>query len=686
MSRLLRLRQLLAAVAILLVAPALLAKPAPKAVDPLRDTIDLPLPADHPLAMRLDAHRREAASHHFGPDQQPGAQLHGLHASVTAAEYANVPKTKWSIVHQDITLDVAPSKAELQADVIVTLTTDAKDVQEITLRTDTLSKVNVTLPNGQLLKAKYKDLQPSIGLLTVELPVPLTPGVDSDLHVTYEAKLKCSGGGYRLKPCNFDSVYSTVAFFRYYLGHGSVTRHPFTSDLYIITPHNRSAAAPGVPMGATKLDDGRLSWRFKQPEKTQNAGFSIAAYGIAGDEPAGMASGEPFVRVYSQGKYAGNGATMVALAKAVIQFAGERMGPFPWAGVNLIQVAQNFGGGYAPLSGIFMLQYVFGTKQGGQGWNSTVELTAHEMAHQWWGNYVRPATHNDTSLSESLAEFTSCLYTEKTLETRSQIIGDNLSYVYTVKTHEDRPLGSVAAHSSNKYVQIMYHKGAVVMDMLRIELGEQQWLDALKAFAKKFGRDYARWQDLGAVVNEETGKDYGWYFQQWFANTGYIRGEITSKVTHLDDGGSKVRLRFGHLSTKPMRFRLPLRVTYADRSTEDVFVDILPQDDTHISVAEKSFDKKVVAVRPDLGRRLLRRFSVLTPGDVDLNGLTDGRDLIELGFRMRRGIVFTNNSGQQSFYPNALWDEIYDVSPNFRLDLEDVDALDVAVGAEAINF
>lgn len=655
-------------------------------IDPVFSTIDLPIATDHPVAVRTLHHTREAASHSFGPRPVgPQSAITKLSASTTAANYANTPKTTWSIEHQDILIDLNPALATLKVSVDVTVRTEVAGLKKIVFVTDDFADIKVTDALGTTLTHKHK-MQGGGGYLSVDLPHALTPATDTIVTVNYTAKLNCDEPGSRLRPCNFDNKYSTVAFFRYYLTHSASVRHPFTSDVHILTPHNRRAAAPGVPKGATKLDDGRLSWHFHQPERTQSAGFSIAAYGVAGDEVGGgVASTEPFVRVYSQGGYAANGATLVKLAKSVLSFAGERMGPFPWVGINLIQVAQNFGGGYAPLSGTFMLEYVFGAQENGQGWTSTVELTAHELAHQWWGNHVRPATNGDTSLSESLAEFTSCLYTENTLKSRSQMVGNNLNYVYTVTAKDDRPLGSAQVHYSPKYVSIMYHKGAVVMDMMRVELGEQMWLDSLKAFITKFGRDYARWQDLNKVVNEQTGEDYDWYFKQWFAKTGFIRGEIAVNVT--DEGkGSQVKLRFAHLGAEPMRFRMPIRVTYTDRTTENAFLDILPQEGTHLSFATKSFDKRVAGVRPDLGRRLLRRFQLLTPGDVDLNGLADGRDLIEMGFRMRRAIVYTNKNGKQNFYPNSLWDEIYDVVPNYRLDSEDLEAVAAAVGTEAIEL
>jgi len=603
---------------------------------------------------------------------------------MTAADYAHVVKTKWTLKHQEITLAVDPNKQELDAHIVATIRANEKDIDKLVIQTDKIEDAVVRYQGGPKLKSTFKVFQGSYGRLVVELPHALTPDADTKLEITYKAKLQCDAGGYMLKPCSFGKNFWSVAFFRYYLGNFGAARHPFTSNLYIVTPADRVAAAPGIPHPAVKEIDGRLKWRFEQPERTQNAGFSIAKYTVTGPQVGEDVQGGPAVRVYTLPSFAPNAKNVLGVAESVIDFAGKAFGAFPWAGVNLIQMANNFGGGYAPLSGIFMSGYVFGAKYMAQGWKGLVELAAHEMAHQWWGNYVRPATSNDTSLSESLAEFTSCYYTEKTLKSRSQIIGDNLSYVYTVQSKYDRPLGSVYAHSSPAYVQIMYHKGAVVMDMLRLELGDEGWFKVLADFVKAYGRDYARWQDLRDTVQKSTGKDLDWYFKQWFAGLGYVRAEITGRVVKAD-AGYKLRLRIAHLGSKPMRFRLPLRVYFPGGAHEDTHVDILPVEGTHLSVAELTFDKRPVGVRPDRTRRVLRRLQLLTPGDVNLDGLADGRDFVEMAFRARRAIVFTVH-GKERYMPNASWDELYDVVPNNRIDDEDLDHVANAIGTEGIDF
>lgn len=664
--------------------PAFAAPTAAKA----RPTIDLPPWPDSNFARRAQIHAAEA---HARTQQSQQPQLPSTTAW-TAADFGNLVTPKWSILHQDITVEVESDKPLIRVWLVVKVRPKAgESVTKLRFRTGLLDvqTLEVASDAGGAIDHKYSLQGSYYGKLEVNLPAPLTPGVDTHIAVNYAADLDCDSQTTMLKSCSFDNDFQSVMFFRYYLSHGQAAHAPFMSDLHVVTDTGLMAAAPGVPSGPETLQSGRLLWHFKQVERTENAGFVIAKFDPKGDPvPAQPSPDAPFVRAYTIGKYVANAPTIVAAAKAMIDFYGTRFVPFPWSGVNIIQNANSLGGGYAPLSAIFMLRNIFGAKEGSGYWTSTSELMAHELAHQWWGNLIRPMGNGDVCLSESLAEVSSCLYTEKALSTRQQIIGDNLSYIYQVPAKNDVPLTSPYVYGSPNYVQIVYHKGAVVFDMLRIELGEQAFLDGLAEFATAFHRDYASVSDLQASLEKSTQRNLGWYFKQWFQSSGAIHVQFAGRVEQLPDGGWIFRLRTSTLGVQVMRFKLPLRIWYTDGTSEDTSLDVIPEAGSAVVISELKLDKRPRSVRPDLGRRLLRRFEILTPGDVDLNGLVDGADLVETAFRNGRSIVATGKNGHSYFYPNQGWDELFDIVPDDAhvVDAKDVDLVVDSMGTTAINF
>jgi hypothetical protein len=656
-------------------------------------TIDLPPWPGSSFAQRLAGHQAEARrpAHVADGSTDPTLQAK-MSMSQTFADFANMPKPKWWIEHQDMVVSVIASKARIKVE--NTLTVRSKkgtSIDRLNLRTDLLDEklISVHDAKGAKLPFTYKVQGVTYANLEVTLPAPMTEDVDTKMFLQYEATLDCNSKKYMLKMCTFDSYFQSVMFFRYYVSHGDVLHAPFRSDLHVVTAPGFVVASPGIPSGPDKLSNGSIVWHFKQLERTQNGGFTIAKYKVVGDKvPVDPSPLQPFVRVYSIGKWANNASTMLEQTKKILGFHATRYGSYPWSGLNVIQNAKDFGGGYAPLSGIFMARNMFGASKGSWGWTAMNELLAHEVAHQWWGNLSRPKQSGDVSLSEALAEFSSCLYTEKSLDSRQQIVGDNLSYLYTVPAEQDVPLAAQHVTSSPKYVPIVYHKGAVVFDMLRIELGEQVFVDALAQYSKKFARDYVEIEDMFDVLEAVSGRKLGWYFQQWFKSKGAIHVQITGRVEKNKEGGWLARLRVATLGSTVMRFKLPVRVTFGDGTQENTTIDVIPQQGKSVTVAEAVFAKQPRALRLDLGRRLLRRFEVLTKGDVDLNGLTDGGDLVEMAFRKGRTVVARNNQGNKYFYPNQGWDELFDIErdDDHIVNEKDIDQVVAHIGEEAINF
>lgn len=647
-------------------------------------TIEAPPAEGSAFANRLAHHRAEQHRPGFAADGSdhpialPAQPSHFL-----ASNYDALFQGDWSLEHQDITLSVDPFTATLSGEVTATVAFHKDGLKDILFRLGVLDGVDVRDADGNALTHKYSTYFNQLGQVLIALPKPSKKGTKWTVRVKYERKLDCKQKTTALKFCSFDNEIWSVTFYRYYLAHGGAYHSPFTSKLHVITPKDRRAAAPGIPSGPDTLPNGNLVWHFDQKERTSNAGFSIAKYTVLGDtDPASkVVAGDPYVRMYTLANYGASAKPLVEVARSIIDYFGKRFTKFPWAGINIIQAANNFGGGYAPLSGTFMYKNVFGAKVNGQGYIGFSELLAHELAHQWWGNLNRPLGSGDVSLSESLAEFSSCYYTEKTLKSRNQLIQDNLSYTYTVAAGQDRPMQATNVYGSAKYVQIIYHKGAVVFDMLRHELGDELMFKALSAYATDYNRDYARVKDLQVSIEKATGRDLGWFFEQWWQRKGSIRAEFSGRVDVKDGGGWTVKLRVKQLTEKPFRFKLPIRVTYADGTFEDRDEDVIPVGDDGLTIVAFDVTKPVRGVRPDRSRKLLRRFEILTPGDVNLDGLVDGMDLMETAFRTNRAIVWNNN-----FYPNALWDELFDSKQSYRIDGEDMTLVVENAGTQSVQF
>lgn len=153
-------------------------------------------------------------------------------------------------------------------------------------------------------------------------------------------------------------------------------------------------------------------------------------------------------------------------------------------------------------------------------------VAAHELAHQWFGNLVTCRDFRDAWLNESFATYCESIWLE-------YLFGFD-KYLENQKAKADRYLKSISKQEgvfplydfprnppSSNYPETIYQKGAVVIGMLRYELGDSLFFGALRYYLNKFAYSSASTEDLKNAIEEYTGKELDWFFNQWVYGKGW---------------------------------------------------------------------------------------------------------------------------------------------------------------------
>jgi hypothetical protein len=180
---------------------------------------------------------------------------------------------------------------------------------------------------------------------------------------------------------------------------------------------------------------------------------------------------------------------------------------------------------------------------------------AHEVAHQWWGNGVRPATYRDAWLSEGLAEFSGLWYLQ-TLKRRNDEYFKFLDQYATNIRGARNEVGPIAIGYRNAsadtpfgYQYMIYEKGAWVFNMLRILMldlqtrKEDRFTAMLRDFYTSYQGHTASTDDFQRVVERHAGIPMGWFFDQWVRGTAIPTYHVAWKNEEVDGGRYRVRLR-----------------------------------------------------------------------------------------------------------------------------------------------
>jgi aminopeptidase N len=140
-------------------------------------------------------------------------------------------------------------------------------------------------------------------------------------------------------------------------------------------------------------------------------------------------------------------------------------------------------------------------------------VVVHELAHQWWGNSVSPASWQEIWLNEGFATFAEFLWTEHrqgSQAMRAEIEGlhDALSSIghYAISDPQEVQLFGPA----------VYWRGGMTLHALRVALGDDDLMkEIFRIYFERFADGNVTTQDFIDVVHEVSGQDFTELWDAW---------------------------------------------------------------------------------------------------------------------------------------------------------------------------
>lgn len=294
--------------------------------------------------------------------------------------------------------------------------------------------------------------------------------------------------------------------------------HPYdkaTSEFLVTAPARYQVVSNGLLQEETDLGDGRRLTHWKQSVPIASW---LNAVGVAqfASFRAGDVKGIPLeVWAFRQEREPG----LIAFespARRALEFYSEHVGAFPYEKLANVEAA-GLQGGTEHASAIF---YGEGSVNG----KPATGLVAHEVAHQWFGDSVTEHAWDDIWLSEGFATYFALLFTEHD-QGRDAFVRDLKRSREMVLAAERRMPGTAVLHqnlSDTKKIlnPIVYQKGGWTLHMLRRHLGDEPFWAGIRAYYGQYRDRSASTDDFRRVMQESSGMDLAWFFDQWLKRAG----------------------------------------------------------------------------------------------------------------------------------------------------------------------
>ena len=261
-----------------------------------------------------------------------------------------------------------------------------------------------------------------------------------------------------------------------------------------------------------------------------------------------------------------------APAAPSLKFFSETVAPYPYEKLALIVGATRFGG-MENSSAIVFASTLFNRPPGpprvmrmSRAFNiptSLEEVVAHEIAHQWFGDSVTESTWSDLWLSEGFATYFAGLFVEKydgedAFRAYMKRAADSyFEYEKTTRTpiHDTETEDLMKLLNANNY-----QKGAWVLHMLRMQLGDDAFFRGLRDYYNAHKNANATSDDLRAALEKASRHDLKHFFASWVYGTGHPQYEVRSDWVLPD----VLRITVRQLQAEPsFPNSLPIRITTA---------------------------------------------------------------------------------------------------------------------------
>lgn len=217
----------------------------------------------------------------------------------------------------------------------------------------------------------------------------------------------------------------------------------------------------------------------------------------------------------------------------MVQFFSEKTGvKYPYAKYAQT-MAEGFGGGMENISATTMTPTMILDERELLDGNSE-SLQSHELAHQWFGDYVTCREWSEIWLNESFATYSSGLWNEhergKDSFLYNNVLGNQQAYINTWNQGVRRPI--VTKHYTNPdalFDTYAYPRGGAVLHMLRKHLGDDAFFKSLNHYLVSNANQPVQTEQLRIAIEETTGQSMDWFFDQWLYKMGHPILEVTDK-------------------------------------------------------------------------------------------------------------------------------------------------------------
>ncbi|HKZ89236.1 MAG TPA: M1 family aminopeptidase [Thermoplasmata archaeon] len=403
-------------------------------------------------------------------------------------------------------------------------------------------------------------------VFTVRLARPKKAGEVFELRVRYAAKPRV--GLYFKAPDKAYPKRARIAWTqgedmdnRYWFPSYDYPNQRFTSEV-VATVDDRYEALSNGRLVRVAHDKGRkrktFHWSLDKPHSNYLIALAVGRF----DSKEWTVDGLP-VQAHVPKGLGGYLDRAFGNVPDMVRYFGRATGlKYPWPRYDQVCVPEFIAGGMENSSMTLLYEYCLADPPAYPDYQPE-SLLAHELAHQWFGDWITTKSWGHIWLNESFATYFDILWWEHFLgkdEALVRLQEDRVAYLEEAAETYKRPIVTHRfLESSDMFDRHTYEKGGNVLHMMRFVLGDDLWWKGIRHYVTKHSGQNVETNDLKIAIEEATGRNLDGFFDQWLYKAGHPEFEVSWSY---DEKAKQVALKVKQ--TQEVKDLVPLFKTPVD--------------------------------------------------------------------------------------------------------------------------
>lgn len=338
-----------------------------------------------------------------------------------------------------------------------------------------------------------------------------------------------------------------------------------TQDIDITVKDNFTTLSNGLLVKSVKNNDGTRTdyWEQKLGHTPYLAMMAIGEFNITYDSWENKD-----VTYYLEDDYHKNARAIFGRTPEMIDYFSDLLGvDYPWEKYAQVVVRDFVSGAMENTTAVIHGEFVQMTERELVDRHED-DIIAHELFHHWFGDLVTCESWANLPLNESFATYGEYIWREKwlgRLGADMHLENDLQSYLNESRVEQKDLIRFNYNDKEDMFDNHSYAKGGRVLHMLRYYLGDDAFYGGLQKYLEDNAFNTVEIHQLRLAMEEVSGEDLNWFFNQWFLASGHPILAVDYKYDEAKQQQTVIIEQIQDQETTPV-YKLPFNIDVYEKN------------------------------------------------------------------------------------------------------------------------